>query len=414
MRSYRTERVNFPGHQGHILAARLDRPTGTPCGYALFAHCFSCSKDVLTAVRISSALAERGIATLRFDFTGLGSSQGEFANTNFSSNVQDLLLAAQFLREHYQAPALLIGHSLGGAAVLAAAGSIGEARAVATVNAPSDPAHVSHLFEDAIADIQVQGEVEVTLAGRKFRIQRQFLEDIAEQNLLKKVKTLHKPLMIFHSPADTIVDISHAARIYGAAKHPKSFVSLDDADHMVSREADARFVASVLTAWATRYIHEDEAAPETPTQAAEKARIVYVGETGESLFAQEVRIGPHTFKADEPVAYGGQDLGPSPYDYLLASLGTCTAMTLRMYAERKKLPLEHVAVELKHDKIHAKDCEDCETRAGMVDHIDRNISIQGDLDNDQKAKLLEIADKCPVHRTLHSETHVVTRLAEDS
>ena len=399
----RIERITFPGSQGHDLAARLELPAGKPRSYALFAHCFSCSKDVLTAVRLAAELNACGIALLRFDFTGLGNSQGDFANTNFSSNVQDLIYAADFLRTHYQAPHILIGHSLGGAAVLAVAGNIPEVRAVATLNAPSDPAHVSHLFADSVADIESQGQAEVQLAGRTFSIQKQFLDDIAEQNLLNKVADLRKPLLIFHSPVDSVVNIEHAARIYKAAKHPKNFVSLDDADHMVSRPADAQYVASVLSAWASRYIES-----EPPVAEVLEPGTVRVAESRESTLSQSIQIGPHELTADEPLSYGGKDLGPSPYDLLLASLGACTAMTLRMYAERKQWPLEHVAVTLKHEKIHAQDCETCETTVGKVDRMQRYIELQGALDTEQKTKLMEIADKCPVHRTLHSEILVET------
>lgn len=409
MTSLQTERVSFPGYQGDSLAARLDSPSARPRGYAIFAHCFSCSKDLLGVVRISHALAARGIAVLRFDFTGLGNSGGDFANTNFSSNVQDLLQAAQFLREHYQAPKLLIGHSLGGAAVLAAAAAMPEVVAVSTLGAPSDPAHVTHFFEQDLAEIQAQGAVEVMLAGRKFRIQRQFLEDVAEQNLLHKVSTLHRPLLIFHSPVDSIVNIQHAARLYGAAKHPKSFVSLDDADHMLSRERDAVYVADVLVAWANRYLGEEV----LPAEEAEEQPMVRVRETGESPFAQEVRIGRHVLRADEPIAQGGKDLGPSPYEYLLAGLGACTAMTLRVYSRQKEIPLQGVTVDLNHDKIHTEDCQFCETKVGKIDHIERVIHLQGRLDEQQRTRLLEIANKCPVHRTLHSEVEILSRLADE-
>jgi uncharacterized OsmC-like protein/alpha-beta hydrolase superfamily lysophospholipase len=397
-----TERIIFPGYQGDPLAARLDHPPGKCRGYALFAHCFSCSKEVLTAVRISRALAERGIAVLRFDFTGLGSSGGEFANTNFSSNVQDLLQAAQFLREHHQAPVILIGHSLGGAAVLAAAGSIPEVRAVSTLNAPSDVAHISHFFTADIPEIRAQGEKVVTLVGRRFRIKKQFLDDIAEQNLLLRVAELRKPLLIFHSPVDEVVGIDHAARLYGAAKHPKSFVSLDDADHMVSRETDAEFVAGVLTAWAARYLD----AIAQPAAEETVSSVVQVRETRQSLLAQEIKTGRHVLHADEPISLGGADSGPNPYGYLLAALGACTNMTLRLYAERKGLPVQRITVELSHDKIYAKDCEGCETESGK---IDRAIAIEGDLNEEQRARLLEIANRCPVHRTLHSEVLIQTR-----
>ncbi len=401
------QRLSFPGSQGHALAARLELPLGTPCAYALFAHGFSLTKNVLTAVRLSEALTARGIAVLRFDFTGLGESEGDFAQTNFSSNVADLKQAAAFLREHYQAPQLLIGHSLGGAAVLSVACDIPDVRAVATLNAPSDPSHVSHLFKDVMDEIHSKGKAEISMLGRKITIQKQFLDDIAEQNLLDRVARLRRPLMICHSPVDTVVDIKHAAHIYKAAKHPKNFISLDDADHMVSRPADAEYVAGILSGWAARYLD----AP--PASAQPQPEGVTVAESGEGRYSQTVQTGRHWLHADEPQSHGGKDLGPSPYEFVLAGLGACTAMTLRMYAERKKLPLEHVSVQLRHDKIHAEDCEDCETRAGRIDRIEREITLTGELDDEQRRKLLEIADKCPVHRTLHSEVSVRTRLVEE-
>jgi alpha/beta superfamily hydrolase len=249
-----SKKVEFEGAQGHSLAARLDGPESGSRGYALFAHCFTCSKDTLAAARISSALASEGISVLRFDFTGLGSSEGDFANTNFSSNIEDLVRAADWLREHHQAPTLLVGHSLGGAAVLAAAGRIDEVTAVATLNAPSDPSHVEHLLASKKDRIEVDGEAEVELGGRRFCIKRHFLEDVREQRLLAHAAELNRALLVFHAPTDRIVGIQNARQIFEAAKHPKSFVSLDGADHMLSRPEDAAYAATVLAAWASRYV----------------------------------------------------------------------------------------------------------------------------------------------------------------
>jgi len=400
----RAERFDFPNARGETLAALLQRPAGQPAAFALFAHCFTCGKDNLAAKRVAEALAERGIAVLRFDFTGLGASEGEFANTHFSSNVADLVAAADHLRRTERAPALLVGHSLGGAAVLAAAAEIPEAKAVATIAAPSDPGHVTGLFKDQVADIRAQGEGEVVLAGRPFRIRREFLDDVAEQTLIERVASLHRALLIMHSPTDDTVGIDNATRIFLAAKHPKSFVSLADADHLLTDRRDALYAAHVIAAWAERYV---EAAPQA---AAQEPRAVVVTETRESKFQQEVAIGPHHFLADEPVAAGGGDSGPSPYDLLLAGLGTCTAMTLRLYADQKQLPLARVSVSLTHEKIHAADCATCETKEGRLDRIDRTIVLEGALDDAQRARLLEIADKCPVHRTLTSEVEIRTAL----
>jgi uncharacterized OsmC-like protein/alpha/beta superfamily hydrolase len=406
----RAERFDFPNTAGQTLAALLERPAGEPAAFALFAHCFTCGKDNLAAKRIAEALAERGIAVLRFDFTGLGASEGEFANTNFSSNVADLVAAADHLRRTQRAPTLLIGHSLGGAAVLAAAARIPEAHAVATIAAPSDPGHVTGLFkEDDIADIRTEGEREVVLSGRPFRIRREFLDDVAEQHLLPHVADLRKALLVLHSPIDDTVGIDNATRIFLAAKHPKSFVSLADADHLLSRRRDAIYAAHVIAAWAERYVGTANAKEQTAMN--EDQRSVVVTETREGKFQQSVAIGPHHFLADEPVAAGGRDTGPSPYEWLIAGLGACTAMTLRLYAEQKKLPLERVTVTLRHAKIHAEDCATCETKEGMLDRIERTIALEGVLTDAQRARLLEIADKCPVHRTLTSEIDIRTTLA---
>ncbi len=405
-----TERFQFEGEGGHQLAATLDLPEGEPRAYALFAHCFTCGKDVLAAKRIAVALASKGIAVLRFDFTGLGSSEGDFANSTFSSNVSDLVRTADHLRKRRKPPAVLIGHSLGGAAILAAAGRIPEAEAVVTLAAPSDPSHVTGLFKEQIKDIRGRGEVEVSLAGRAFRIRREFLDDIAEHELLKHVAALHKALLIMHAPTDQTVGIDNATRIFVAAKHPKSFVSLADADHLLSKARDTSYAADVIAAWASRYI--GAAAPATVVATAELPRRVVVQETRNGKFQQAVSVGRHRLLADEPAAAGGEDSGPGPYDFLLAGLGACTSMTMRLYAERKALPLERVTVTLKHSKIYAKDCAQCETREGMLDQIDRAISMEGPLDPGQRKILMEIADKCPVHRTLTSEIHIVTSAAD--
>ncbi|MEM7024748.1 MAG: bifunctional alpha/beta hydrolase/OsmC family protein [Pseudomonadota bacterium] len=401
-----SQKVTFANHEGEQLAARLDLPAGPPRAYALFAHCFTCSKDIFAASRISQELARRGFAVLRFDFTGLGASEGEFANTNFSSNIRDLVSAARYLREHLEAPKILIGHSLGGAAVLAAAEEVAEALAVATIGAPFEPAHVGHLFAEAQAEIEAQGEAEVLLAGRPFRVKKQFLEDIAEQQQAERIGRLKKALLIFHGPKDATVGIENAALIFQAAKHPKSFVSLDDADHLLSRRGDAIYVAEVLAAWASRYLPAQVAEAEEAPHEDE----VVVTETRTGRFTQTVRAGRHILSADEPKRVGGDDTGPGPYDLLLAGLGACTSMTMRLYAERKSLPLERATVHLRHQKIHAEDCADCETEKGMLDEIERRIEVTGPLEETDRAKLLSIADKCPVHRTLMHEVKIRTTL----
>ena len=399
------ERFDFPNPQGQTLAALLDRPDGPVRAVALFAHCFTCGKDNRAARRIAEGLTLHGIAVLRFDFTGLGASEGEFANTTFSSNVDDLVAAADHLRQTLSAPAILIGHSLGGAAVLAAAHRIAEARAVVTLNAPFDPAHVTGLLGDSVAAIAQHGEVEVTLGGRPFRVRREFLDDIAEQNLAVRIANLRKALLVFHAPADETVGIDNASRIFTTAKHPKSFISLTGADHLLSRRGDDVYVAHVIAAWAERYLDmmaDMGLVDDTP------AGTVLLRETRGGQFQQEVIAGRHRFLADEPVAVGGLDSGPGPYDLLLAALGACTAMTLRLYADRKQLPLRRTEVRLRHDKIHAADCAECETKEGMIDHIEREITLEGDLDAAARTRLMEIADKCPVHRTLESEVDIHT------
>ncbi|MCS3501022.1 putative redox protein [Bradyrhizobium japonicum] len=405
-----TERFQFTGEGSHQLAAALELPDGEPRAYALFAHCFTCGKDTLAAKRISVALAAKGIAVLRFDFTGLGSSEGDFANSTFSSNVADLVHAADHLRKVRTAPSILIGHSLGGAAILAAAGRMPEAKAVVTIAAPSDPAHVTGLFSEHLDSIRAQGEVEVSLAGRPFRIKREFLDDIAEQELMKDITGLHKALLVMQSPVDDTVGIDNATKIFVAARHPKSFVSLDHADHLLTKPADALYAADVIAAWASRYI--DAAKPAKAMNLAEEPRRVVVQETRKSKFNQAITVGPHHLVADEPIAAGGEDAGPGPYDFLLAGLGACTSMTMRLYADRKSLPLDRVTVTLKHSKIYAKDCAECETRDGMLDQIERDIAIDGALDAEQRKKLMEIADKCPVHRTLTSEIRIVTKAVD--
>ena len=393
------------------MAAVLQQPaSGAARGYALFAHCFTCTKDIFAARQIATSLAEHSIAVLRFDFTGLGESEGEFASSNFTSNVADLVSAAEYLGSEHGPVNILIGHSLGGAAVLAAAEKIPAAQAVCTIGAPAEPAHVEHLFTERSEEIRSAGEAEVLLAGRPFVIQRQFLDDIASVSLAERVGRMNKALLVFHSPLDKTVEIDNARRIYQAAAHPKSFISLDGADHLLTRKADAAYVASVIGSWAQRYL----SSPATDAAATPdgEADTVQVAEAGGSGLAQLIGNGRHELIADQPTSLGGGGAGPTPYGLLLAALGSCTTMTLRMYARHKKWPLKRAAVSLKHSRVHIKDCQDCETGAAAVDRIERQITLEGDLDETQRARLLEIADRCPVHAALAGCIEVVTRLAD--
>ena len=403
-----TQKLEFPGHSGGALSGRLDLPAGSVRAYALFAHCFTCSKDILAARRIAANLSRQGIAVLRFDFTGLGSSAGEFASTNFSSNARDLVLAADFMRQKFEAPKILIGHSLGGAAVLAAAGDIDEVAAVVTIGAPSDVEHVLHNFSVDLSTIEQEGSAEVSLQGRAFKIEKHFIDDARQTALQDKIAKLRKPLLVLHSPIDTVVGVENASAIFQAARHPKSYVSLDQSDHLLTRPEDAEFAASVIAGWVNRYI------PADPLTAEDTVEDVRVSETGEGKFQQTVLAGRHRSFADEPLSYGGLDTGPSPYDLMSAALGACTSMTLRMYADRKGMDLGRVSVSVSHGKIHTSDCEECSaeqtSKGGRIDRFERRIEIEGRAAPELHDKLLEIADKCPVHRTLEATSAIATKI----
>jgi uncharacterized OsmC-like protein/alpha/beta superfamily hydrolase len=400
----KTQRLEFTGYDGATLAARLDLPVGKPAAYALFAHCFTCSKDIPAARRIAQRLASLGIAVLRFDFTGLGHSGGEFANTGFSSNIEDLLQAVEYLRQNHAAPQLLIGHSLGGAAVLAAAGQVPEAKAVVTIGAPAEPEHVLHNFGHQLGEICEQGKAEVQLGGRPFTIKRQFIDDISAVSLQSHVAGLKKALMVMHAPLDDTVELDNAARLFQMAKHPKSFITLDSADHLLTRAEDAEYAAEMISAWVQRYIDVTL----LPKLMTAPEGITRVSEADPDSFTQDISAAGHHLIADEPASYGGSYLGPTPYQLVAAGLGACTSMTIRMYARQKKLPLEHVQVDVSHDKVHAEDCESCSQNGGKVDRFVRRITLIGDLQPEQRQRLLEIADRCPVHRTLEGEIDIVT------
>ncbi|MEP1587340.1 MAG: bifunctional alpha/beta hydrolase/OsmC family protein [Tateyamaria sp.] len=400
-----TDRISFKGHAG-TLDARLDMPEGPHLATAIFAHCFTCSKDIPAARRIAARLTTLGIAVLRFDFTGLGHSDGEFANTSFTSNVHDLEKAVEYLNDRDMPPALLIGHSLGGAAVLKATSKLPQIKAVATLGAPFDPGHVTDNFASALPEIAAKGEAEVTLGGRPFRIGQTFVDDVKSEVLGPAIANLHAALMVLHAPGDNIVSIDNAGHIFQAAKHPKSFVTLDDADHLITRGEHAEYAADIIATWAKKYLSLKPPAP--PIGAPEG--VVRSSEADPNGYLQDITHGTrHHILADEPRAYGGTNQGLSPYGLLSAGLAACTSMTIRMYARRKKWPLAHVSVDVSHNKVHAQDAG---TGSGdKIDEWKRRISLNGKLDDEQRARLLEIADRCPVHRSLEHSSKVVTELA---
>lgn len=402
-----TERFTFPGHSGDLLAARLDLPEGAHLATALMAHCFTCGKDIAASRRIAARLNAHGIAVLRFDFTGLGHSGGEFENTSFTSNVSDLVAAADTLEARGMAPALIIGHSLGGAAVLRAASKIASAKAVVTIGAPFDPGHVVHNFGSALETIARDGVGEVQLGGRPVRIGQGFIEDVKSEHLAKDIASLGKALLVLHAPLDAVVGVENATQIFVAAKHPKSFVTLDDADHLVSAPKDADYAANVIASWAGKYLDLRHPAP--PIGAPEG--VTRVCEVDPNGFLQDIHAGPkHHVRADEPESYGGTDRGLTPYQFLSAGLGACTSMTIRMYARRKKWPLDHVAVDVTHNRVHAQDAG---VDIGPLDQFTRAITLTGKLDDAQRARLLQIADKCPVHRSLEAGATIKTELKSD-
>ena len=401
----KAQKVTFQNSDGQELVGWLELPADQlPHNFALFAHCFTCNKNLVAVRNISKALAQKGFGVLRFDFTGLGESEGDFADTNFSGNVEDLVAAAHYLEAEQQAPALLVGHSLGGAAVIFAAAQLEGVRAVATIGAPSDPQHVTHLLDSRLEEIKETGSARVKVGGRPFTIKKQFLDDLEAHTLPKVARNLRKALLILHSPQDSIVEIKNAEEIYHAAHHPKSFVTLDGANHLMSRSEDSHYAGHVIAAWASRYVPLPE-----KTTLKSKHQVV-ASLDGDAGFTTDMKIGDHYFTADEPVDFGGNNFGPSPYELVSAGLSACTVMTLQMYAKRKGWDLQNVEVHTSYSKTHAEDCANCDSDKARIDTFHREIRLSGELDEKQRQRLMEIADRCPVHRTLHSETQVITKL----
>ncbi len=401
------QKIFFPNSKGERLAARLDLPADEkPVAYAIFAHCFTCTKNLKAVVNINRALAKESIAVLRFDFTGLGESEGEFEETNFSTNVADLVAASRYLEEFYEAPKLLIGHSLGGAAVLRAAEDIPSCVAVATIAAPAEVSHFRNALGATMDVIDREGFAQVKLVGRTFKITKQFVDDLEQTRMEQSIRTLNRALLVLHSPTDEIVDIENAFQIFQNAGYPKGFVSLDGADHLLSRQEDSLYAASILATWACKYLY----IPRPETEEVSDNRVIV--RTGKAGYHTEILAKGHHLFADEPIALGGANTGPNPYDYLLSGLGACTSITLRMYADRKAWPLDGIVVRLKHEKIHAEDFQDCETKVGKLDRIEREIELIGPLDGEQRRRLLEVADMCPVHRTLQSKIVIKSTLKE--
>lgn len=399
------QKVSFLNSENQTLVGRLELPINQhPHNYVLFAHCFTCTKNLSAVKNISRALTANGFGVLRFDFTGLGESDGDFENTNFSGNIEDLISATQFLKQNYTAPTLLVGHSLGGTASLVAASQIESIRAVVTIGAPSSPEHVKHLLQGSMDAINISGKAKVSLGGRPFTIKKQFLEDLENQSLTQVTKNLGKALLIMHSPQDRIVALKNAEEIYSAAHHPKSFVSIDGADHLLLRKEDSHYVGTIIAHWAKRYVNLHKSEEISTTHQ------VIASLDAADGFTTLMKVGRHFITADEPVSYGGNDFGPSPYDLVSAGLSACTAMTIQMYAKRKEWNLENVEVHTSYSKVHAIDCEDYETNTAKIDTFHREIKLTGALDGKQIEKILQIADKCPVHKTLHATVQVITKI----
>ena len=398
------QHITFINSVGVKLAATIEHPAVPVKYYAIFAHCFTCGKDIIAASRVSKMLAARGVAVMRFDFTGIGDSDGDFTETNFSSNVQDLISASNFLRDKFDAPQLLIGHSLGGTAAIHAASEIPECKAVATIGSPATPNHLLDNFPDEVETIENKGVADINFGPKVFKIKKQFIDDLNTQSVISKISKLRKAILIMHSPIDRIVSIDEASRIFVAAKHPKSFITLDNADHLLDNVDDAQYVSETIIAWANRYIEKEK----NIQNSAQKGEII-VGE-GNHKFLREVSSDDHFWWSDEPKAVGGDNLGPDPYEQLLSALGTCTSMTMRMYANHKGWKVDDIQIQLSHSRQHTSDSEKIDDDNSKLEVVTKLVSISGELDEVQRKRLIEIADRCPVHKTLLGNFKIETTL----
>jgi uncharacterized OsmC-like protein/pimeloyl-ACP methyl ester carboxylesterase len=404
-----TVKLEIENRKGLKLQAYLELPANQkPNQFAIFAHCFSCNSNFNAVKNISRSLSNHGFGVLRFDFTGLGKSEGEFAESHFSANVEDLLDVNMYLEKHYKAPALLVGHSLGGAAVIVAASKLESVKAVATIGAPASVNHVTHLFSHAINDIPEKGEIEVQIGGRPFKINQDFVADFNKTDLPKIIKELRKPILVLHAPFDKIVGIENAHQIYHNAIHPKSFVSLDTADHLLSKSSDSIYVGNMIGTWVERYFEPEE----NSMISAEGEQLVGHLNVLEDNFTTSIQTKKHSFIADEPTSVGGDDFGPSPYDFLSAGLAACTVMTLKLYAERKKWDLQEVFVYITYSKKHSDDLNIDVDTPTRFDHLQKKLKFIGDLDEKQTQRLKEIASKCPVHKTLQNKIMIETEILE--
>ncbi len=402
-----TKKITFLNNEGKQLIGRLELPVKqNPHNFVIFAHCFTCNKNLSAVKNISRALSSNGFGVLRFDFTGLGESDGDFSDTNFSGNVEDLVSAAKFLTINYKSPTLLVGHSLGGAAIIFAASEISSIKAIATIGAPSNPKHVQRLLHSSLDEIEANGKAIVNLSGRNFTIKKQFIDDLNTKSLPKIVKGLRKALLVMHSPQDTTVNIKNAEDIYIAAHHPKSFVSLDGADHLLSNKTDSIYVGNLIAGWAKRYV-------DLPVVEVLKTNFQVAASLDyDDGFTTQLKVGDHNLIADEPINYGGNNFGPSPYEFVSASLSACTAMTIQMYTKRKGWIVNNVEVHTSYGKTHAIDCDQCDENSSKINTFNREIKLEGVLNENQKKRILQIADKCPVHKTLKSEIQILTKLIE--